>query len=149
MANITKQESSILLFISSILTICAIIAVLFGAIKSYLYGKDHKTTDDSKYFNITSVMSNLFNCGCCLCVTVYFVWITWHPLPADLLFVLDESIRMRVATTVSWYIGKIFLFLIFNGMLYFPFRTSMYSSSKNVFVGLNVFVTVHAISSLI
>eukprot|EP01083_Nonionella_stella_P117115 348608_1 len=146
--NIDANDTLPLLVISLAMTIAVITLSLWGGIQSFYYTQSNPQSN-TQYFQFNAVFSNLFNSISCFCVSIYLVWLTVYPLEDTDFFLTHGSIRMRIATTVCWYLGKIFLFLIFNGRLYYAFRNSKYRSNYVLFKSLNVFVIIHAIISLI
>eukprot|EP01083_Nonionella_stella_P232391 819869_1 len=140
-ANLTAQQALPLLTGSLLLTMIAIILTVWGSIKS-LQSTKNSTNSRTKYFQFNALLSNLFNSVSCICVSIYFLWLTL--IPFNDFFLAHESIRLRIATTASWYTSKIFLFLIFNGRLFYAFRNSKYRSNHLLFKSLNIFIILHA-----
>eukprot|EP01083_Nonionella_stella_P062666 162938_1 len=119
-SNVTQIQLRVMLVISLLMTIAAITISLLSTIKSLMLTS--KVADPSpKYRQFNAIFANLFNCQSCICVSIYFIWLTVEPLEDEEFFLTHTSSRLRVATTVSWYNCKIFLFLIFNGRLYYAF----------------------------
>lgn len=103
--NITSEQALPLMIIALPMTIIAITLSIWGAIKSIQYARK-SPKQNSKYFQYNAILSNLFNCGSCICVSTYFIWLTFFPLTSDDFFLAHHSIRLRVATT-----GKILLYV--------------------------------------
>eukprot|EP01084_Bolivina_argentea_P193917 332670_1 len=146
--NITDKQAIPLVIPSVIMALTAVILSIWGLIQSFAYANNNPQAN-TRYFQINAMLANLFNCVSCICVSTYLMWLSCYPLTDSDFFLTHESIRLRVATTASWYIGKIFLFLIFNGRLFYAFRNSKYRSNHLLFKSLNIFIILHAIFSLI
>ena len=111
MVNITSQQALPLMVISLPMAIIAVVLSIWGAIKSVQHSqKTMKKQANQKYFQYNAILSNLFNCGSCICVTTYMVWLTFYPLTESDFFLTHSSIRLRIGCTGIIRIYSISLF---------------------------------------
>ena len=112
-----------------------------------------KTENERKqtYFNINSLLLTIFCLLCNLSVSIYFMWIIIDPIGSNEFYFFHSSNQMRIYITVSSYLSKISIFLIYHGRIYYVFQRSIYKYkiTSNNFILINALVAVLSIVSLI